>query len=235
MLAGAGGSVLRSLLSSSGLALSVALAFGPGCAEPTCDPEVVQLSSYGVDFAAWDGVADSTAGDFKFACVGCPDDPTYQMKPFGEVEPEKGARGSIDFWPAAGVEIVAPVGGVISRHQLQEPDQDYEIEIETEGGCQVYFDHLLEPTVELGDTVAAGDPMGTAGAWNSDAGLGLIEISVQSGDVQYCPTMFVTDDDQVAGLSQLMEDVEQLTGDSDVYDEAAMPFPGCVAEQNEAS
>ncbi|MFW6213244.1 MAG: M23 family metallopeptidase [Spirochaetota bacterium] len=192
--------------------------------EEACDISQIQLESLGVDFEPWDGNSGSVAGGFKFS------GPDNMMMPFGNVGDGGKVQSSLDFYMDSDATVFAPISGTISRVVFQSEDSDYEIEIKV-GGCQVFFDHMLDPQVSVGDYVNAGDPLGKPGPWNEYTGV--LELTVLSGRRVYCPVDFIRPEriDTVRSeLVQLMADVETYHGDTSIYDEAAMLEPGCLIE-----
>jgi hypothetical protein len=189
--------------------------------EESCDINLIRLESLGVDFEPWDGTDGSVAGGFKFT------GPDNMMMPFGNVAGDGKVQASLDFYMDANATVVAPISGTISRVVFQSADSDYEIGIKV-GGCQVFFDHMLDPQVSVGDYVNAGDPIGKPGPWNPTFDTGVLELTVLSGRRVYCPLDFIRPDriDVVRSeMTQLMADVETYHGDTTIYDEAAMLEP----------
>src|SRR6185295_12754053 len=108
----------------------------------------------------------------------------------------------------------------------------------------ITVDHINSPTIGVGDTVTAGQKIGTAGNINgtNPSPYGLVELQINQYTVgsscndsskfsTVCP--FVIFDPNLlstnkAKITQLMADWESLKANTGIYDEASMSFPGCI-------
>ena len=138
-------------------------------------------------------------------------------------------------------EVFTIASGKVTWMDYQEDTEDYEISV-TFGniitGTTVSYDHISNPTVVKGDIVEAGHVLGNPGTWRDD-GVGRFEIMINAADgYSYCP--FVHFDSELTfeyqlHVAQLMADIEAFEGDSTVYDEDNMAYPGCNFDRYETS
>ncbi len=111
--------------------------------------------------------------------------------------------------------------------------------------CYVVFEleHVINPTVQEGDQVNAGQEIAEVGPLNaeSQAGLGIVEIGIlyassEGNPVHVCPFFYFASQVQEARLnelSQLMTDWEEFVNDSSLYDETVWVdgIVGCLADE----
>ncbi len=128
--------------------------------------------------------------------------------------------------------VRAPASGYIIHFEHQPETDDYEIGIarSLEDGRHgmVMVDHVRDITLAKGDSVTAGQVIGKAGTWGGE--LGRVELMVVEGDSAYCPLARMPDSLKEAHRSKirdLMADWEAFKDDPTIYDEDAMPEPGC--------
>ncbi|HLU69372.1 MAG TPA: M23 family metallopeptidase [Fibrobacteria bacterium] len=128
--------------------------------------------------------------------------------------------------------VRAPASGYVIHFEHQPETDDYEIGIarSLEDGRHgmVMVDHVRDIAVAKGDSVAAGQVIGKAGTWGGE--LGRVELMVVEGDSAYCPLARMPDslkEIHRASIRDLMADWETFKEDPAVYDEDAMPEPGC--------
>ena len=210
------------------LALAIATTGCPGGKDVDKTPPVFQ--NLGVEFAAWNGTAGTMAGSFHFDAAN-PDAP---FTAFGDVIGEK-TWVNIEFKPALGADILAPMDGVVDRMEEQEdPDEGYELHLKSSGdsGYLVVLDHIRTPAVSEGDEVVAGQILGVPGAWGTHAGQFEIQVNDDVHGEYTCPLAFL--DAAVlasteSALTQLMTDWETFKADPSIFDEASMTVPGCLA------
>lgn len=186
-----------------------------------------------VDFADWN-TETNMAGAFVFtpelskvflefgATVVGPDGP--KMLPTFEYIVDEAAP------------VYSPIDGIINAVEYQEETQDYEIHInptEDINQMTIVLDHVLNVQVTAGQSVTAGDVVGTPGTHSAE-GLGRVEIEVFGDGNMHCPFKFFDSATQSAyeeKVWELMRDWEEFTGNEDAYDQAAMEefAAGCLA------
>lgn len=94
----------------------------------------------------------------------------------------------------------------------------------------VEFEHIVKPTVRVGDRVVAGQAIAEVGPLNSQgsSGLGLVEFGILTGSangrpLHVCPYAYfepAARATQLAILARLISDWESYAGDSTLYNEA---------------
>jgi hypothetical protein len=221
------------------VALALWIASGSGCLKwGSTDPDPPESRAFvvenlGVQFGPWDP-ATNRAGDFLFlanhqkvflefgARVGDGQGGTKELPTF-EYRIRK------DAW------VTAIADGRIARAVYQADTRDWEFTSAStaDPDFQVGYDHVTDPWIQDGDTVAAGDTLGRPGTW--DAELGRFEIMINNGrtGLSYCPFCFF-DSTKVETVRNLvlhhMRDWESFKGDTTIWDERRQPFPGCRME-----
>lgn len=189
-----------------------------------CDPEPLELQNLLVSFGDHDA-GSGRAGDFVFLETG---DPIFLE--FGAVvEGPDGPKQlpTFEYRVDPDADVLAPASGRVVRRVHQPETDDYELTIGA-GSVQVNVDHVRDLQVDEGDDVVAGDVLGRPGPWSDT--LGRTELMVVEDEVAHCPLTWVApelEDALAAQVSALMADWEAFRGDDTIYDEAAMPRPGC--------
>jgi hypothetical protein len=191
------------------------------------------ISNLGVTFDAWDR-ASNTAGDFVFlererkvflefgAIVSDGEGGTKELPTFEyRIDPE--------------AVVLAIAEGTVTRFAFQEDTEDYEFAVRSDRdpAFEVGYDHVLNPTVSLGDSVEAGDILGNPGTWSEQLGRFEIMINNSETDLSYCPFTFFDPNlaqEYQQQVSRFMADWEAFKGDSTVYDEESHVCPGCRYE-----
>ncbi|TAJ19677.1 MAG: M23 family metallopeptidase [Dehalococcoidia bacterium] len=94
----------------------------------------------------------------------------------------------------------------------------------------IEFEHVVKPTVRVGDRVVAGQAIAEVGPLNSQGsqGLGLVEFGILTGagngrPLHVCPYAYFDPSargTQLAILARLISDWEAYAGDSTLYNEA---------------
>ena len=199
-------------------------------------PEPFFISNLGVTFAPWNPT-DNTAGDFLFV-------PTMQkiFLEFGAVvgDGQGGTKAlpTFEYYLKKDAEVFAIAAGEVARFVYQEDTEDWEIGVSFAPGSGWYigYDHILSPTVGMGDRVQAGDILGNPGTWNAQVGRFEIMINNDATGYSYCP--FHVFDPALAEeyrgkVLQLMQDWEAYKGNPNIYDEAAHSHAGCTVDSME--
>jgi len=194
---------------------------------------VFTIRGLGVRFGPWDPVTNR-AGDFLFL-------PGYTRLYWEFGLPVGDGMGGIKQLPDFGyllpmdVWVTAVAAGRIVRAVYQKETRDWEFTAVStaDPGIQVGYDHLTEPRIGEGDTVAPGDTLGRPGTW--DGTLGRTEITIHdvpAGQFR-CPLLYLDPGsaDSLAGLiDRHMLEWETFTGDTAVYRQEDQPYPGCRVE-----
>jgi hypothetical protein len=173
------------------------------------------------------------AGAFDFPLAAAIDAKVFTV--FGGLLNGTTLNPTFEYKPAEGSSVMSMTGGVVSGVGFDEDHQDYSIIVVPEGAPDwiVNYDHVLNPSVDEGDVVVAGDAIGSVGNWYGGVGRTEIQVINQDDGLSYCPFL-VFDEDLSAEyqdkVTVLMSDWEEYTGDPDLYDESAMIYPGCYAE-----
>lgn len=171
------------------------------------------------------------AGGFNFANAY---NETKVLYEFG-AETTDGAGGTkllptFEYRTDPDANIYSPVKGEINL-TYQESTTDYEMSISEYNNSDVivYIDHVKNLQVSDGDSVKAGDLLGTSGTWTST--VGRTELMVTSSDGYECPFNYFDPDlktEYENKVTQLMQDWESFKYDDTIYDEASMTFAaGC--------
>jgi hypothetical protein len=166
--------------------------------------------------------------------------------------------------------LVAPISGVITYLEWQ-PSKAFRVEDDWEmhitptafSPWSVGIDHVVSlncergvrspgscntalttsgKSLQVGDSVVAGQPIGYIGNWlNDEKGLtyGHTELSIfkytqdYTSVIHYCPSMFLESDsgyEYTTRIINLMLSYEHWTTDESVYDQDSMIVPGCLYE-----
>jgi hypothetical protein len=206
-----------------------------GCAPRESDVPAADfvISNLGVTFGPWDPVTN-TAGDFVFL--------VRERKLFLEFGAVVSAEGggtkelpTFEYRLRRDALVRAIADGRVIRAVFQEETGDYEFLMEStqDPSFQVGYDHVLNPTVSLGDIVRAGDVLGNPGTWSAQLGRFEIMINNTETGLSYCPFSFFDPafkGQYQQGVSVFIADWETFKGDPDIYDEENHVCPGCRYE-----
>ncbi len=196
------------------------------------EEDALVLKNLLVDFAPWDPETD-TAGAFIFrtnfdkvffefgAVVTGPDGPK--------------TLSTFEYIVDEDADLYAPMDAKVNLITYQEDSSDYEIHLKipnSDSQMTLGIDHVLNPTVAVGDVVSAGDVIGNPGTWSTE-GFGRTEIEIFGDGAMHCAFEFFDTDLQVeyeAKVTQMMSDWETFKGDDAIYDESAMAdyAEGCI-------
>lgn len=203
--------------------------------EPETKPFVIE--NLGVRFGPWNK-STNEAGDFLFK--------PYQRKVFLEFGAEVGAGGgavkalpTFEYRLKKDVYVTAIAEGEVVRFVYQDNTQDYEFSVRSRNNpaFNVGYDHVKNPTIKMGDSVAAGDTLGSPGTWSDDLGRFEIMVNNYETGLSYCPFCFFnteTVDYYQQQVLQFMKDWEEFEGDTTLYDEKNHVSPGCRMESMES-
>ncbi|KKR06475.1 MAG: hypothetical protein UT34_C0001G0516 [candidate division WS6 bacterium GW2011_GWF2_39_15] len=133
--------------------------------------------------------------------------------------------------------VFVAADGIITDLRFQTDTKDYEIMTSPSARSRyaVIYDHVKNVTLKKGDSVKAGQTLGTAGTWA--AGIGRVELMVNEYsdeiDSHYCPFKFF-DPSLIETYKQqvrnMMADWEAFKGKSSIYAESKDIWPGCPYE-----
>ena len=144
--------------------------------------------------------------------------------------------------------IISPVDGYVHyvEYKADTDDNELFIKINSNSVYNIVVDHVKNLQVSQGDTITAGQALGTPGTI-SFPGLGRLEIMVTRSDEKtyHCPISLLSDtvkDTYRNKITTFMSEWETLRAVQpwgscaapecyDPYDQAAMVEPGCVKEK----
>jgi hypothetical protein len=131
--------------------------------------------------------------------------------------------------------ITAIAEGTVTRIVFQTETQDYEFGVRSndDPAFEVGYDHVLNPRVEPGDRVAAGDTLGNPGTLTSELGRFEIMINNLETGLSYCPFCWFDPDSAEVYQNRvglLMYEWEAFKGDTTIYENDLHVYPGCRME-----
>lgn len=189
------------------------------------------IKNLGITFAAYDSIS-GRAGAFDFLKL--------QSKPFIEFG-ENGTEPTFTFRTAEDADVTAVADGYVYKVEHQSQYSDYSILASTEKDIldwSIDYDHVINPTVAVGDKITAGQKLGIVGT-HSDVGIGRIEIQVFGGDgssASYCPFTYFDSsliETYKTKLQKLMDDYEAYMFNTNIYnpnDYSSSGHLGCKAK-----
>jgi len=183
-----------------------------------------------VAFGAYDA-ATGKAGDFVFLASQ-----SKVFDEFGVVVPNEGGNPvtlpTFEYKVDPNAQVVSPIDGIVTQVDYQEDQDDFSLILlpDADSNWFVNIDHVRNVMVSVGDTVTAGQQVGTSGTWTDE--LGRVELMVvQDNTTYYCPfdvfdTALKAEYEEKVTL--LMNEWEDFKGDTTIYDQGAMVAPGCI-------
>lgn len=205
----------------------------------------VLAKNIGFNFDFYDP-ATKRAGDFVFANIPALSDPisgNSMWHDFGALDnkPGSGQRNpqTVFFLPG-GTKITAMIDGeVVGMTELYSKDYGIMIAKDKQSKWRYEHEHVVKPTVKIGDKVKAGDVIAEVGAHTNYqyAGYGFFEIGLYRphpngvGGHEDCVFKFLDPSvkkDIEAKVTAFYKGWEEYRGDSTIYDEANNYSPGCV-------
>lgn len=189
------------------------------------------ISGLGVDIQPYNE-ATGYAGDFKFE--------TSEDKVFLEfaavVSTGGGSSKALPTFeyridPLADVMAIADSKVIWIREQ----SGDYEIGTRStyDPDFYVFYDHVKQPLVNVGDVLVSGQQLGKPGTWSATLGRFEIMINNDRTGLSYCPFVYFADDLKLefeGKITRLMLDWETFKGNDAIYDETSHFLPGCLQE-----
>ena len=219
-------------------------------------PKVIQ--NWALDLAPYDA-ASGKAGVMQLAGVtpptfGNPTDDNMYSRIVGLYGEElKGVQEpQMAFVAPLGTPVIAMVDGTVCDLPTLYSN-DYSVRVApkgmacTGGAASVLFEHehLLNPTVKVGDTVKAGQRIGVVSDFNRNwkaKGMGIIETGVffmkndNSGRPWHACLASFLDPAKAVGLTSTLSSIEQgwmsVRGDSSLYNLGAQNPVGCLTQSD---
>ena len=202
--------------------------------KPSGKPLVIK--NLGVRFEPWDKNSNR-AGAFLFL----PTENKLFLEYGVDVQGPDGPKilPTFEYRTAKDAEVFAASDGVITKIAYQGQTQDYEILIQPEIGSQwtLGHDHVSAVAVSEGQSVKAGDVLGTAGTLGG--ALGRTEIMMWGGPASagrpltYCPFKLFAPEllsEYQQKVSRHIKEWEEFKGNPDLYAEEKHLFAGCLQE-----
>lgn len=147
-----------------------------------------------------------------------------QSKPFVDFG-DNGTEPTFTYRTAEDAVVTAVADGYVYKVEYQSTYTDYSILASTAQGdltWSIDYDHVINPTVSVGDRITAGQTLGIVGT-HSDIGIGRVEIQVFGGDgttKSYCPFTYFDSSliaTYKAKLQKLMDDYEAYMFNTTIY------------------
>lgn len=209
-------------------------------AEVETEPPLL-LGSLGFNFGDYDP-ATQTAGDIKFTKTPLPFNQIYS--PFGQPDPRSQNNGLRNPQPVVilplGTKVQSIVTGVVVEvKELYSGDMTVWV---AKSKTSTYFyetEHIINPTVAVGDNVTAGQIIGEVSDYDShnNPGFGLIEIGILHSDgpgvpKHICPLQYL--DTSIKSkvesqLNKLYAAWNDYLGQT-IYNYSTFETPGCVVK-----
>lgn len=201
----------------------------------------LKLKHIGIELGDFNATT-SSVGDVVFFKDGLE---AYNNKiffPYGDLaEANSAAQARLNPQPTfivpLGTKIHSLVDGVVVNIEKLYSN-DYSVMVADKKDSQWIYEleHVINPTVQVGDKVKAGQVVAEASTHDSQyhPGYGLYEIGIlHAGNPPEHVCIFNYLDDSIKqqiydGLNTLMTSWETYMGDTSLYDEANMPVPGCI-------
>ncbi|MCA9392471.1 peptidoglycan DD-metalloendopeptidase family protein [candidate division WWE3 bacterium] len=202
---------------------------------PTIDPTTPPvLKNLMINFAPYSSKT-GLAGAFKFVAS---EDMVFL--PFGvTVSGPSGPKvlGTFEYRTTPNATVLVAADGYVQSIKLNPTDPDYEILItpNADSYWQVWYDHVKNVAVKVGDYVTAGTTLGTAGVWSNT--LSRTELMVRYSNWKTNETYTVCPfnifdpslkSTYTAKVTRHMSDWESFKGDTSIYNESSQIAPGCI-------
>lgn len=202
----------------------------------------LKIKHIGINLATYDP-ATNKAGDMTFTKTGLESYENHIFFDYGAVAKANSAakerkNPQPTFIVPLGTKIHSLVDGVVVKiEKLYSNDFSVMVSDKKDSQWIYELEHVINPTVEVGDMVKAGQVVAEASTHDSQyhPGFGLYEIGILHASSANPPKhvcIFNYLDDSIkaqtlAEITQLYADWEAYMGDTNLYNEAANPLPGC--------
>jgi len=199
------------------------------------DEPPLKLKNIGVNLDYYDPKTNR-AGDFEFTKQKLQFGRVFM--PFGFVIPASSVGAAkANPQPTFVVPLGTPVRSLVDGVVAAMPtlwSKDYSIQVTTDGKMQKWIyetEHLINPTVKVGDKVVAGQIVGEVSDFNHGAppGFGAVEIGILKGGQtpeHICPFLYLDEsirEDTLQKMNALFIAWESYTGDQTLYSETGIP------------
>lgn len=173
--------------------------------------------------------------DFDFTALKA-DNERNPYIAFGAPFKDTFLNATFEYYPNAGSTVVSPVSGTIIELEYDENPGDYSMSIEAPNASdwKIIIDHVLEPTIKIGDSVTAGQSLGVAGVWEKSFGRTELQIFNNNDKLSYCPAAFLSSEVSSLILDELtafMRSWMDFIGNQSAYEIEKMNPAGCLAEK----
>lgn len=204
------------------------------------DKPPLLLKSIGVNLGAYDA-STGIAGDFRFTKEKVEFDRLFMG--FGFLVPANSAGpAKSNPQPTYVLPLGTPVRSLVDGVVAALPtlwSGDISVQVTEDGQMEQWIyemEHVIRPTVKIGDRVTAGQIIGEVSDFDKGvpAGFGVTEIGILKGGnppSHVCPFAYLDESikqETQSGLRALFEAWETYRGNSNLYNENKENFPGCL-------
>lgn len=237
LLGALGFAAAKTLSKQSGDANTQSL-FGGGGKDP--DEPPLKIKHIGINIAKYDP-ATNTAGDLKFTKKGLDQYGNIIFFEYGAVAKANSAakerkNPQPTFIVPLGTKIHSLVDGeVVKIEKLYSNDVSVMVSDKKDSQWVYELEHVINPTVKVGDKVTAGQVVAEASTHDSQyhPGFGLYEIGIlHAGNPPKHVCIFNYLDDSIrqttfTAIDALYSSWEAYMGDTSLYSQEKNPVPGC--------
>lgn len=206
-------------------------------ASPADEPSIAHI---GVNLDTYNA-ATGMAGDFRFTKSSLHDgklwtDYGYLITDTPDGKPKRNPQPT--YILPLGTKVHSLVTGKVTSVNKLYSD-DYSIHVAKFEGSKYFYEteHVTNPLVKVGDMVTAGQVIAEVSPHDSryNDGMGLVEIGILTSSPEnrprhICPFAYLENsikDEVQTKIRAFYQSWETYRGTATVYDEAAMPTPGC--------
>jgi hypothetical protein len=207
--------------------------------DPTKPP--LAIKNIGINLNEYDP-ATNKAGDIVFIKTGLESYDNVLFFDYGALaEANSAAQARLNPQPTFIVPLGTKIHSLVDGVVVNVPklySNDYSIQVATSKDSPWLYEteHVINPTVKVGDTVKAGQIIAEASTHDSQyhPGFGLYEIGIlHAGNPpqHVCPFNYLDDSikqDTFTKLTSLYKSWETYMGNTDLYHESNLIIPGCL-------
>ncbi len=201
----------------------------------------LKIKHIGINLDYYDP-ATNKAGDIVFTKEGISQYDNMILMDYGLIGQKSSARPNPKpspqptFIVPLGTKIHAVTDGeVVAIQDLYSNDKSVHVASSKDSSWIYEMEHIINPTVKVGDKVKAGDVVGEASTHDSQyhPGFGLYEVGILHGGnppEHVCFYNYLDESikaDTQKKLKAFYKSWEEYMGDTTIYDEAKMVVPGC--------